>query len=497
MARRWTPQRFIRLRRIRVIVCVVAVVLSSLAVFGLTARKTVALEINGQTHEVTTYAASVNRLLEEQRVTLRSHDVVNSTSGGALSNHTVVSVKRAYQTTITINGQEVPFWTVANSADELLGFFQQNEHAAARVTVNIGNIYNQLTGGLIINHDGPVTVIADGKTSVAPNGRLPAASILDSKGITLNKEDRVSVERDGTTTILRVQRVTHGTDTTTVSIPFATRTITDTKLKPGQTVIEQKGQNGEERRTYSVTYVDGVAESRKLTKTTTIRQSVERVIAVGPAASTTEGNGSNSQGTSGETSGNGSGGSASGDTSGSAPKSSATPTTPKSTTSTPAQSPTTPSTKPSTPTMKPTTPSAKPTSPSTPTSKPTAKPTTKPTEPSTPSNGSPTADVWHPTPAEAQVYAAGAAAQMGWTGGQWTDLVWLWNHESGWRWWAQNPDSAAYGIPQCMVSSHAACQTDGYHDNARVQIEWGLNYILQRYGSPSQARNTWKQQGWY
>ena len=105
--------------------------------------------------------------------------------------------------------------------------------------------------------------------------------------------------------------------------------------------------------------------------------------------------------------------------------------------------------------------------------------------------------MWHPTPAEAQAYAAGAAAQLGWTGSQWTDLVWLWNHESGWRWWAQNSKSSAYGIPQCMVSAHTACQTSGYHDNARVQIEWGFSYLLQRYGSPSQARTTWQEQGWY
>ena len=38
-----------------------------------------------------------------------------------------------------------------------------------------------------------------------PNGKLPAASILDAKGITLGKEDRVSVEKDGKTTILRVR----------------------------------------------------------------------------------------------------------------------------------------------------------------------------------------------------------------------------------------------------------------------------------------------------
>ena len=89
----------------------------------------------------------------------------------------------------------MPFWTVATSADQLLGFFEENQNNAAKITVDIKNVYNQLTGGLVINQSGPVTVIADGKSSVAPNGKLPAASILDSKGIVLNKEDRVSVEK--------------------------------------------------------------------------------------------------------------------------------------------------------------------------------------------------------------------------------------------------------------------------------------------------------------
>ena len=255
MARRWTPRRFVRLRRIRVAICAVAVALASTVAFGVAARKTIALSINGDTQTVTTYAMSVTRLLEERGVDVKSHDLVQSTSGDILSNHDVVTVRSAYQTTISIDGQRVPFWTVATSASQLLGFFQQNENEAAKVTVDIDNIYSQLTGGLVINESGPVTVIADGKTSVAPNGELPAASILDSKGISLNKEDRVSVEKDGAKTVLRVQRVTHGQETTTVAIPHGSQTIVDKSLKPGTSVVRQQGEDGEKKQVYNVTYV--------------------------------------------------------------------------------------------------------------------------------------------------------------------------------------------------------------------------------------------------
>ena len=282
MARRWTPRRFVRLRRIRVAICAVAVALASTVAFGVAARKTIALSINGDTQTVTTYAMSVTRLLKERGVDVKSHDLVQSTSGDILSNHDVVTVRSAYQTTISIDGQRVPFWTVATSASQLLGFFQQNENEAAKVTVDIDNIYSQLTGGLVINESGPVTVIADGKTSVAPNGKLPAASILDSKGISLNKEDRVSVEKDGDKTVLRVQRVTHGQETTTVAIPHGSQTIVDKSLKPGTSVVRQQGEDGEKKQVYNVTYVDGIAETRTLISETTTKISLDTIVAVGP-----------------------------------------------------------------------------------------------------------------------------------------------------------------------------------------------------------------------
>ena len=501
MARRWTPQRFVTLRRIRVIACIAATSIALAGSFAFTARKSVALNINGQTTQVTTYAMTATRLLEEQGVDIKTHDIVTTSSGDQLANHAVVTVQSAYQTTINIDGTAVPFWTVATSADQLLGFFEENQNNAAKITVDIKNVYNQLTGGLVINQSGPVTVIADGKSSVAPNGKLPAASILDSKGIVLNKEDRVSVEKDSDETILRVRRVTHGEETRTSVIPFSTQTIIDPNLAEGQADVRQQGVNGEKTQVYDVTYVDGVAESETLKSETVTSMAIDQIIAVGAAKSDTDkgsdkksdsadngkadsgsnnqhessnnnagntggnnsGNTSNSGNTGGNNSGNtgnsGNSGNTGGNNSGNTGNTGNSGNTGN---------------------------------------------TGGGTNNNSGSSGSdsgttttPSGRLWHATVAQAQAYAAGAAAQRGWTGNDWDCLVKLWTRESSWLWYAENASSGAYGIPQSLPADKMAAFGANYRDDAAVQIDWGLWYIAQAYGSPSKAWQHSEQVGWY
>ena len=72
----------------------------------------------------------------------------------------------------------------------------------------------------------------------------------------------------------------------------------------------------------------------------------------------------------------------------------------------------------------------------------------------------------------------------------------LWGKESGWNPNAQNPTSTAYGIPQFLNSTWAstgiAKTSDGYR-----QIDAGLIYIENRYGSPCGAWSHSQAKGWY
>lgn len=86
----------------------------------------------------------------------------------------------------------------------------------------------------------------------------------------------------------------------------------------------------------------------------------------------------------------------------------------------------------------------------------------------------------------------------GWGAGQWNELKTLVNNESGWRPNAQNPNSSAYGLFQFL---DATWKGVGGHKTSDpgLQIEYGLRYIKNRYGSPTKALNFWMSQSphWY
>ncbi|MDT0304818.1 aggregation-promoting factor C-terminal-like domain-containing protein [Streptomonospora wellingtoniae] len=88
-------------------------------------------------------------------------------------------------------------------------------------------------------------------------------------------------------------------------------------------------------------------------------------------------------------------------------------------------------------------------------------------------------------------------ADYGWSADQFSCLEPLWEKESGWDHTAQNPSSGAYGIPQALPGSKMASAGDDWQTNPATQIEWGLGYIDDRYGSPCEAWNHSQANGWY
>lgn len=106
--------------------------------------------------------------------------------------------------------------------------------------------------------------------------------------------------------------------------------------------------------------------------------------------------------------------------------------------------------------------------------------------------------------------------KYGWGLDQMAPLIRLWIQESGWSSTARNSASGAFGIAQAL--GHGQPDTaapDGTNEygaeyglttaeaqqanagNARWQIEWGLGYIKDRYGSPAAAWAHEQANNWY
>jgi len=101
------------------------------------------------------------------------------------------------------------------------------------------------------------------------------------------------------------------------------------------------------------------------------------------------------------------------------------------------------------------------------------------------------------TKAEYQAYAKTKCQEYGWSDYDFDCLVSLWNRESGWNPLAHNASSGAHGIAQALPASKMKSYGSDYMTNYKTQINWGLNYIKSRYGTPAKAWGHSQAKGWY
>lgn len=90
-----------------------------------------------------------------------------------------------------------------------------------------------------------------------------------------------------------------------------------------------------------------------------------------------------------------------------------------------------------------------------------------------------------------------ASSQHGWGESEFQCYNNIIMRESRWDHTATNPSSGAYGIPQSLPGDKMASAGADWRTNPATQIEWGLGYIEERYGTPCQAWSFWQANNWY
>lgn len=89
-----------------------------------------------------------------------------------------------------------------------------------------------------------------------------------------------------------------------------------------------------------------------------------------------------------------------------------------------------------------------------------------------------------------------AKTDYGWGKTEHKCLGVMWGKESAWNHKAKSP-THDYGIPQRHMRNNTPKERAKFLENPLTQIEWGLNYIKVRYGSPCEAWKVWQVRRWY
>lgn len=386
------------------------------------ARKTVTLDVDGTTKTITTYAGSVEGMLESQGVRLGERDVVAPGTDAKLADGDEIVVRYARQVTVSDGKAERDVWVTVTDASEALTTLAERGGDVALVASRSGD---RASLPLRLNDDGPVAVVADGSTRVVEDHAASVDSVLGSLDVELDKDDLVSIapvaalaqdkainaksaasaKKAGADVAIRVQRVETKKVTRKLEVGFDTRTTQDDDRYADEgDLVRNEGRRGVRTRVVLLRTIDGEIVSREVLSDEVTRKPVDRVIVEGT-------------------------------------KKRPVVQAPVEETSTEASA---------------------------------------------------------PVPAgSVKEIGQQMAAARGWTGEEWTCLELLWERESGWNYQASNPSSGAYGIPQALPGSKMGTAGSDWATNPATQIEWGLGYIADRYGTPCGAWGHSESVGWY
>ncbi len=211
----------------------IGVVLFILAV-GVWAEKSVIIVDEGKELVARTYAGTVGDVLAVKDVVLLDNDEVRPSLETALTDGMVITVNRAVDVSISVDGQTLPVRTQCSVVGDLL-----NE------------------AGVVLGPEDEVSPAQD--TAVMPNMNVAVA------------------------------RVVTKTEATEAVLNFETKQKYTVNLPQGTTRIAEAGRNGTEQKIWKVKYKDGIEIARQLIETKILATPVNQLVMVGSGLTVSRG----------------------------------------------------------------------------------------------------------------------------------------------------------------------------------------------------------------
>ncbi|CAH1228994.1 hypothetical protein PAECIP111891_06377 [Paenibacillus allorhizoplanae] len=184
---------------------------------------------------------------------------------------------------VVVNGQETIVhtkqWVLQRLLDEQAITIGEHDEISASLTT-------KLKGGdkIVIEHASPIQLTADGKTTTVYTTARTVESALQRLHIALGENDRISPEPTSALTTgdeIKIVRVKKETEEVSEPIAFETEKKNDASLLKGKEQVVQEGKEGVLVKKKEKTFEDGVLVAEAVVGEEVQTESVKKVVSVG------------------------------------------------------------------------------------------------------------------------------------------------------------------------------------------------------------------------
>ncbi|MBO1004734.1 G5 and 3D domain-containing protein [Pseudogracilibacillus auburnensis] len=247
-------------------------------------KNTVALTVDGEKVIIKTHAKTIGDVLHDLNVDVKDTDFLSHSVETRVKDQLNIIWEPAILVKVRDGKDHQSVWTTAKTVNELLNIEEIyiDEHDEINVAL-IAPIQSNME--VEIERAIPLTLInGKKKKEEVWTTSTTVADFLEQQGIKLGKLDRVEpdlkegVEAKDEIKVIRVEKVT---DVVEEPIDFAVVTKKDSSLSKGMEKVVREGKEGLLEKEYEITKENGKEVARKFIKEKTIRDSSDKVVAVG------------------------------------------------------------------------------------------------------------------------------------------------------------------------------------------------------------------------
>ncbi|MFT4415970.1 ubiquitin-like domain-containing protein [Fredinandcohnia humi] len=248
-----------------------------------TTKDTVTITLNGEEQVIRTHANTVAEVLQDLEVEVGRHDQLTPSMDTAITDDMKVSWQAAIPVELVIDNKSKKVWTTVNTVGAL--FKNENITLSEFDKVNPGldaNLKKDMK--VVIDKAFPLTLNDGGIEKQVWSTSTTVADFLKGQNVTLNELDRVEpgmeekITADSVVNVIRVEKVT---DVVEESIAFAVVKKKDNNIDKGKEKVVSAGEEGKVAKHFEVILENGKEVSRNLVKTETLKESKQKVVAVG------------------------------------------------------------------------------------------------------------------------------------------------------------------------------------------------------------------------